>query len=424
METEIEEKTQDLINKSLVKVLLVEDGAIDRLLIERILAECQHPVEFAADSAGSLSAAAECLDNGEYDVILLDLMLPDSDGLDTVRKIKEINSHVPIVVLTGLDDDQTGLSAIKIGAMDYLVKGQVLDKILVRTIQYAIERNLMQQALQEAHDKLEIQVEERTRKLSQANELLKKEVVERKKTEEKIIKAMKIKSQFVSTVSHELRTPLAALKEGIRLVVQEKTGQLNDEQKEFLNLAKRNVDRLARLINNVMDFQKLEADRMNFDFCENDINEVVKDAYDTMAPAAKSIGLDLQLKLEDNLPKVKIDRDRITQVITNMVNNAIKFTEKGGITLTTRRRENVIQVSVSDTGCGIRKEDLPRVFHEFEQLGQGGDRQTGGAGLGLAISKTIIEQHRGKICAESEYAEGATFHFVLPIKERRSKKRD
>jgi signal transduction histidine kinase len=235
---------------------------------------------------------------------------------------------------------------------------------------------------------------------------------------------MEIKSQFVSTVSHELRTPLAALKEGIRLVVQEKTGQLNDEQKEFLNLAKRNVDRLARLINNVMDFQKLEADRMNFDFYENDINEVVKDAYDTMAPAAKSMGLDLQLKLEDNLPKVKIDRDRITQVITNMVNNAIKFTEKGGITLSTRRRENVIQVSVSDTGCGIRKEDLPRVFHEFEQLGQGGDRQTGGAGLGLAISKTIIEQHRGKICAESEYAEGATFHFVLPIKERRSKKRD
>jgi signal transduction histidine kinase len=351
-------------------------------------------------------------------------MLPDSDGLDTVRKIKEINSHVPIVVLTGLDDDQTGLSAIKIGAMDYLVKGQVLDKILVRTIQYAIERNLMQQVLQEAHDKLEIRVEERTRKLSQANKLLKKEVVERKKTEEKIKKAMEIKSQFVSTVSHELRTPLTALKEGIRLVVQEKTGQLNDEQKEFLNLAKRNVDRLARLINNVMDFQKLEADRMNFDFYENDINEVVKDAYDTMAPAAKSMGLDLQLKLEDNLPKVKIDRDRITQVMTNMVNNAIKFTEKGGITLTTRRRENVIQVSVSDTGCGIRKEDLPRVFHEFEQLGQGGDRQTGGAGLGLAISKTIIEQHRGKICAESEYAKGATFHFVLPIKERRSKKRD
>ena len=424
METEIAEKAQVLIDKGLIKVLLVEDDAIDRLLIERVLAECQQPIEFAADSAGSLSAAAECLDNGGYDVILLDLMLPDSDGLDTVRRIKEINSHIPIVVLTGLDDEQTGLSAIKIGAMDYLVKGQVLDNVLVRTIQYAIERKRMQQALQEAHDKLEMQVEERTRKLSKANELLKKEIVERKKTEEKIKKAMEIKSQFVSTVSHELRTPLTALKEGIRLVVQEKTGKVNDEQKEFLNLAKRNVDRLARLINDVLDFQKLEAGRMNFNFYENDINGVVKDVYDTMAPAIKCTELDFRLKLEDNLPKVKFDVDKIIQVITNMVSNASKFTEKGGITLTTCRRENVIQVSVSDTGCGIRKEDLPRVFHEFEQLDQGGDRKTGGAGLGLAISKAIIEQHRGKICVESEYAKGTTFHFVLPIKERRSKQRD
>jgi len=354
METKEIKKTQVLMEKGVTRVLLVEDDATDKLLIERVFAEYQQPIEFAADSVGSLSAAAECLDNGEYDVVLLDLMLPDSGGLDTVRRIKEINSHIPIVVLTGWDDEQTGLAAIKIGAMDYLVKGQVLDNVLVRTIQYAIERNRMQQALKDAHDKLEIQVEERTRKLSKANKLLKKEIVERKKTEEKIKKAMEVKSQFVSTVSHELRTPLTALKEGIRLVVQEKTGKLNDEQKEFLNLAKRNVDRLARLINDVLDFQKLEAGRINFNFHENDINKIVKDVYDTMAPAIKCTELDFRLKLEDNLPKVKIDVDKIIQVITNMVSNAIKFTEKGGITLTTCRRENVIQVSVSDTGCGIR----------------------------------------------------------------------
>jgi signal transduction histidine kinase len=248
-------------------------------------------------------------------------------------------------------------------------------------------------------------------------------ITERKKAEEKIIEAMEIKSKFVSMASHELRTPLTAIKEGIRLVTQEKSGALNEEQKGFLSIARRNVNRLARLIDDVLDFQKLEAGRMSFNTQQNDINEIVKDVYDTMASAVKHMGVDFVLKLESNLPKVKFDGDKVAQVITNMVSNAMKFTEKGNITIATSKGENVIQVSVSDTGCGIRKEDLPRVFDEFEQLGQGGDRRVGGTGLGLAISKAIIEQHRGKICVKSEYAKGTTFHFVLPIKERRGKER-
>ena len=420
METETNKITQTLPDKELTKVLLVEDDAIDKLIVERIIAGCSQSVEFATDSARSLSEAIERLNTSEYDVVLLDLMLPDSGGLETVRRIKEINSHVPVVVLTGIDDEQTGLSAIKSGAMDYLVKGQALDNVLLRTVRYAIERNRMQQALQEAHDRLEMQVEERTEKLSKANDLLKKEIIEHKKTEEKMKEAMEIKSQFVSTVSHELRTPLTAIREGIRLVVQEKTGKLNDEQKEFLNLVKRNVDRLAGLINDVLDFQKIEAGRMSFSFHENDINKIVKGVYDAMAPAIKSMDLDFALKLEDNLPKVKSDGDKIARVLTNLVSNALKFTEKGNITITTCKKENVIQVSVSDTGCGIRKEDLQKVCHEFEQLGRDGNRKTGGAGLGLAISKAIIERHSGRICIESEYTKGTTIYFVLPVKKRRS----
>jgi signal transduction histidine kinase len=235
--------------------------------------------------------------------------------------------------------------------------------------------------------------------------------------------AVEIKSKFVSTASHELRTPLAALKEGIRLVLQEKTGNLNDKQKELLSIVKRNVDRLTRLINDVLDFQKLEAGKMKFDLRENDINEIARDVYDTMAPAVKSVGLDFLLSLQNDLPKVEFDGDKIAQVITNMVSNAMKFTEKGNITIATSKGENTIQVSVTDTGCGIKKQDLPRVFYEFEQLGQEGERKTGGAGLGLTISKAIIEQHRGKIFGESEYNKGTTFHFVLPVKERRLKKR-
>ncbi len=157
METETTKITQVLIDKDMIKVLLVEDDAIDKLIVEKILRGCSRPIEFATDSAGSLSEAIESLNIGEYDVVLLDLMLPDSKGLETIRRIKEINSHVPIVVLTGFDDEQTGFSAIKTGAMDYLVKDQVLANVLVRTIRYAIERNRMQEALRSKTALLEAQ---------------------------------------------------------------------------------------------------------------------------------------------------------------------------------------------------------------------------------------------------------------------------
>ena len=245
------------------------------------------------------------------------------------------------------------------------------------------------------------------------------DITKRKKAEEKVQEAMEMKSEFMSVASHELRTPLTAMKEAVRLVAEEQTGKLNDEQKEFLDIAKRNVDRLARLVTDILDFQKLEAGKVEFDIRENDVNEVAKEIYAAMTPAAKNVGLDFFLDLEEDMPGVKFDRDKITQVLINLVGNALKFTERGNITITTSEGENVIQVSVSDTGPGIKAEDLPKVFREFEQLQKGGDRKVGGTGLGLAISKEIIEQHRGKICVESEYGKGTTFHFILPIWERR-----
>ena len=411
-------------SKELITVLLVEDDEIDRILANRVLARQRPNIKFATDSAGSLSEATEFLNSRQYGVVLLDLMLPDSQGLETVRRVKGNSPDVPIVVLTGLDDEEAGISAMKAGAMDYLVKGRVLDNVLVKTIQYAIERDRLQRALRKAKFELEIKVEERTKDLSEMIELLKKEILDHRETEEQLHEAMEIKSQFVSVVSHELRIPLTALKEGIRLMAQEKTGRINDEQKEFLSLAQRNVDRLARLINDVLSFQKLDAGKMDFYFREEDINVIVKDVHDTMAPAVKRKGLDFILELGSGLPKARLDSDKIAQVVTNMIGNAIDFTERGRITLATCRSENVIQVSVSDTGCGIRREDLPRAFHEFEQLGREGNRKIGGSGLGLAISKTIIDQHRGKICVESESDQGTTFYFVLPIRERRTKDRE
>lgn len=243
-----------------------------------------------------------------------------------------------------------------------------------------------------------------------------RDITESKKAEKEMKEAVEMKSKFISTASHELRTPLTSIKEGINMVYTEMTGPLNDDQKEFLGIAKRNVDRLARLINDVLDYQKMTAGRMAFNLQTDSINETVRIVEETMRPLAKEKGLDLIIELDDAVPAVNFDKDKIIQVLTNLVNNAIKFTDTGSVKITTSRSDNSIITSVKDSGCGIKQEDMPRLFQEFEQLATpDSDRKTGGTGLGLAISKKIIESHDGKIWAESDYGKGTTFYFELPV---------
>jgi len=242
-----------------------------------------------------------------------------------------------------------------------------------------------------------------------------RDTTERKKSEDALMKAMRAKSDFTSMVSHELRTPLGALKESVSQVLEGMLGTVTEDQKKFLEIAKRNVDRLARLITEVLDFRTLEAGKMAFKMQDNDINEVVKETKETMDIIAKEKGLDFILNLDEKLPKIKFDRDKIIQVLTNLVNNSLKVTEKGSITITTSLGNNIIQVSIEDTGPGIKEEDMPKLFERYEQL----ERKTGGTGLGLAISLEIIKAHGGIIWAESTFGHGATMHFLLPIEERR-----
>jgi signal transduction histidine kinase len=226
----------------------------------------------------------------------------------------------------------------------------------------------------------------------------------------------------MSMVSHELRVPLASIKESIAIVLDGVIGRITKEQRDCLDIAKRNVDRLNRLIGDLLDFNKLEAGKMNFEMQANNANEIAKEVYDTMLPVAKEKGINLVLELDGSLPRASFDKDKVNQVLSNLVNNALKFTEEGSITIATSKREDTIQISVSDTGCGIKKEDLPRLFHEFEQLETVGIEKTRGTGLGLAISKEIITRHSGEIRAESELGKGTTFFFTLPIQEMELKK--
>jgi signal transduction histidine kinase len=273
--------------------------------------------------------------------------------------------------------------------------------------------------LEDFSQNLEEKVRQRTEELEKTQEATLNILEDLTEAKHKAEEAFKAKSDFTSMVSHELRTPLTAIKEGIALVLDGATGAINAEQKQFLEIAKRNVDRLGRLINDVLDFQKLESGRMVFNFQENDINEVVAEVGNSMLPLAEEKGLEFSAEIEEGLPKIKFDRDKIIQVLANLVNNALKFTQKGAITIHTSKANNIIQVAVQDTGMGIKKEDLPKLFQKFTQLETGTERKTGGSGLGLAISKEIIEVHRGKIWAESEFGKGTTISFLLPIVERR-----
>ncbi|MFA5164898.1 MAG: ATP-binding protein [Candidatus Omnitrophota bacterium] len=322
------------------------------------------------------------------------------------------------------------------GDWDYRIEANTGDEIeqFAETFRDMISAiKVRRDALITAKDELEVlskqlekRVGDRTKDLSDAQAAslnLLEDIQEEKEKVEKYSRdlesALRIKADFTSMVSHELRTPLTAIKEGISLVIDGTTGELNKDQKEFLNIAKRNVDRLARLINDVLDLQKLESGKMTFSLAPGDINGVVREVYDTMITMVKDKALEIVLDLSGALPAISFDRDKITQVLTNLVNNAVKFTDKGRITVITEIKDGMVRVTVKDSGPGIHEEDLPRLFRRFEQLEKGTERKTGGTGLGLAISKEIVERHGGKIWAESAYGQGASFIFTLPIAERK-----
>ncbi|MBN2590292.1 MAG: PAS domain S-box protein [Sedimentisphaerales bacterium] len=256
------------------------------------------------------------------------------------------------------------------------------------------------------------------------------DITERKQAEEKLKETMELKSQFISTVSHELRTPMAAMKEAIEIVLDGIVGDVNEKQKKFLTIAKRNVDRLGALINDVLDFQKLEAGKMNLDLQQNDIRQFISEVHETMVLFAGKNKVELAMELDDDLQQADFDKSKMTQVLTNLLSNSIKFTPADGkVTMKAfYRREHAdgnpveIAFSISDTGMGIPKEALAKIFDRFYRVKREG-KQIQGTGLGLAIVNKIIILHGGRIDVESEVEKGTTFTVYLPLmKEASSEK--
>jgi signal transduction histidine kinase len=245
--------------------------------------------------------------------------------------------------------------------------------------------------------------------------ILQWQITKREQTEEALIKLTNAKAKFTAMASHEIRSPLAVIKEALDIVSEGMVGSVTSEQKDVLNIAKGNIDRLGRLINNVLDFQKIESGKMEYDLRENDLNEVIAEVQKSMSVLSERKGLELRAELGEGLPKLKFDKDRVIQVLTNLTGNAISNTETGSVVLAATLDHGMVHVSVQDTGIGIPAEDVDRIFQPFEQVASDKGKKKGGTGLGLAISKEIVLAHHGNIWAESEVGKGTTCHFTLPL---------
>lgn len=224
----------------------------------------------------------------------------------------------------------------------------------------------------------------------------------------------RIKSEFISTVSHELRTPLTIIGEGVGQVREGVLGALNEDQKRFLTIVLEGIGRLNRLVNDMLDLSRLETGRVRLHPERANLVEIAESVLSAVSLEANKKGLELRTNFPDPHVEVFVDRDKITQVFTNLIGNALKFTEKGWIGLSVDSRGGQVECSVQDTGQGISQEDLPRIFDKFAQFSRSPGPGSKGTGLGLVICKGIVELHRGRIWCESQRLKGSKFTFTLP----------
>ena len=297
-----------------------------------------------------------------------------------------------------LSDLQEGVKALASG--DLTARVAISDGLEVTAL--AEEFNGMAARLNELYDTLEGKVEERTLELRQANERLEE--------------LDSLKSEFVSIASHELRSPMASMKMGVSTVLREMVGPLNDDQKLMLDIAARNIDRLTKLTSELLDLTKMEAGQLDVDLAECDVLEIAAEVVRADAPVAAEKGVGLEARGAKGPAPAFCDRDRIYRVIQNLVSNALRFTEEGEVVVLVEPGEELVKVSVTDTGAGIPPEALQTIFEKWSQVHSDTVSEKRGTGLGLAIAKGIIEAHGGEITVESEVGRGSCFTFTVPVR--------
>ncbi|NJD78939.1 MAG: ATPase, partial [Candidatus Methanoperedens sp.] len=232
--------------------------------------------------------------------------------------------------------------------------------------------------------------------------------------------ASRTKSEFLANMSHELRTPLNAIIGFCELIKQKVHGGLTEKQERYVDNVLTSGKFLLSLINDILDLSKVEAGKIELAIEKISLPSVINETMNLIKEKASKHNIDLKKEFDPMLDTIEADQQRLKQILFNLLSNAVKFSkEEGGtVTITTKKERDMAKISISDTGIGIREDDITKLFTEFEQLDSGISKKYGGTGLGLAITKKLVELHGGKIMVESKAGEGTTFTFSLPLQEK------
>jgi signal transduction histidine kinase len=377
--------------EEVLRILVVDDDEVDRMAVRRALKTAK--VEIMISEAVDCNTAIALLHTDAFDCLFLDYRLPDGDGLSLIKKLRQDQIRIPIIVLTGQGDEQIAVDLMKAGATDYLPKSKVSPDRLSRILRNAV----------------------RLYRLEQEAELAKQEQEQLSRQRE----------DFVYRLTHDLRTPLVAADRMLTLFKQEAFGEISPDMTEAITMMIQSNQNLLQMVNTILEVYRHDAGHKNLSFSPCDLPSILESIFQELRPLAeeKALSLTLQTNLESTEPSriVMGDCIELRRLFTNLVGNAIKFTDKGSIEVEIKSAEegslpnealsSSVIVQIKDTGSGISLEDQENLFERFRQ----GENKRSGSGLGLYLSRCIVEAHQGTIAVQSEPSKGSIFTVCLPI---------
>ncbi|MEA5598682.1 hybrid sensor histidine kinase/response regulator [Rivularia sp. UHCC 0363] len=390
-----------------LKILIIGDDEAERTTICRA---------FTDAGAGNLKVvesnnAIDALKNVSYDCVFLDSCLSDIEGLSLLRELRSLEISVPIVVIVENSYPRVTAELMEAGATDYIRKSilsaEILDVVTRNAIaiyqaqtQLAVANKIIQQNKQLIISK------------SQKNEQQKQQIDLQNL---KLIEALQLKSQFLATISHELRTPMNAIIGFSQLLLRPKCGVLSCQQKDMVERILNNAKNLLMLLNEILEFSKLQAGKLDLKPEILDLSKLVNATVMEMGGLArdKQLSVEVDINLQNNI--LYNDSRRLEQILKKLFSNAIKFTPIGTIRVKIEElANNRILLEVEDTGIGIAADNIQHIFEPFRQIEQGTNRRFGGTGLGLPIVSALVNMMGGKITVESELGKGSRFCIELP----------
>ncbi len=372
----------DLVDRGPTTILLIEDNPDDALLLEVTLADVGS-ASFDLIHAETLADGLRELAGGAQDVVLLDLSLPDSHGFDTFARAHAQSPGTPIIVLTGLDDEEMAVQAVQRGAQDYLSKNQLDGQLLVRSLRYAIERqNLVAELVRQSDE------------LARVNEDLRRSNAELE--------------QFAYVASHDLQEPLRMVSSYVEILAEEYSGRFDADADRFIGYVVDGATRMRGLIDDLLTYSRVGTQGKPFDTI--DCNIVMERVLMDQAATLEECGARVTYT---DLPVVSGDDTQLAQLLQNLVSNALKYRRDVPplVDVCAVEQRGSWAFSVSDNGIGIAPRHYERIFQMFQRLHHRSEYP--GSGIGLAVCQKIVERHGGRIWVESELGKGSTFHFTI-----------